>query len=138
MHEGDRNFILKTWKSGLKRSHQYRDLEPGAFWRWANEHVGKILDDENSTTLVAVSPEDTEYILGWACGRPSPHTIHYVYVKDTYRRNRLGLHLVEAVIGKPFGHIAIYATHWTPVCEILAAADPIVYAPSFTNKRKTP
>jgi len=72
--------------------------------------------------VLAVDPEDAQHILGWLCHEgPS---VHYVYVKSTYRGQGLARSLLAAAgLGNAS---ALYASHWTPAVNAIGAKYPIL------------
>jgi GNAT superfamily N-acetyltransferase len=78
-----------------------------SFWNtWAKKHVplavySQMMDAfidghfPYSRTLVAYFPEVPDEVLGWASINERTSSLHYCYVKSTYRRMGIGRGLVE-------------------------------------------
>lgn len=61
-------------------------------------------DEGDFSTLVAVNASDHDQLLGWICGGGGNYAsgaefVHWVYVKDAFRRMGLGLMLWKALGG---------------------------------------
>lgn len=92
--EDDLRFVHSSWHTN--------------FWKvWANKHVQREhynggMDRrierllKRSKTLVAFFPEVPDEVLGWSCMEGD--TLHYVYVKATYRRVGIGSGLTHGLV----------------------------------------
>ena len=109
LREGDRNFARKNWQEafvGWLLPHGLMS-ERTAMKRRFYIGMNRLLDTRNS--VVACDSDDSNHLLGFACGQKAPAVLHYVYVKPIYRRCGLARALVAAACG-PAPVIA--CTHW--------------------------
>jgi GNAT superfamily N-acetyltransferase len=85
---------------------------------------GRLIDALLSTRemLVAFNPIEPDEVCGWACF--DKQCVHYVYVKQAYRRRGIATALLE-------GHIFKYHTHETRVGRKLAAKLGTQFNPYF-------
>lgn len=96
----------------------HRELVGGADMQWEfndfrdahRKRVNRLLGE--STVLLAVSPADEWFILGFAMGTLTPQALvlHYVYVRADYRKDRVASSLIARLAD---GRRHIVATHRT-------------------------
>jgi GNAT superfamily N-acetyltransferase len=93
--EADEAFICDSWLRSFRDSWFAgpipNDLYYDLYRKIINERVRAR---KNAQTLVAVAPDDDSVILGFACVEP-PSIVHYVYVKDVFRRHGVASALVK-------------------------------------------
>ena len=79
-----KNLIYATWlRSYQSNSHLVRHISRNDFFAGHHDVLDGIFAREPIVKL-AVMPDDHSVILGWACYEPG--TLHYVYVKPSFRR----------------------------------------------------
>lgn len=119
-HADDRAFVFSSW---LK---SYRDSMPlvwnGTYYAGQHSLIERLLDDAQTQVVVASPIDDDLTILGWAV-RSKPSTLralHYVYVKEAFRRMGIGASLA--------GEFQV-ATHMTRYGQLALKGRPVVYNP---------
>lgn len=119
-HREDRPFIFSSW---LK---SYRDSLPlvwnGTYYAGQHSLIESLLDDDQTEIVVAGPVGDDLTIFGWAV-RSKPSTLralHYVYVKEAFRRMGIGAFLA--------GEFQV-ATHMTKYGQLALKGRPVVYNP---------
>ena len=133
----DTSFILNSWlRSYWEASPFVRGVPKETFFHEHHALATQLL--QTSRTLVAypaAGPEDL--IVGWACGETTrEHTLllHYVYVKEAFRRWGGAQTLVHGLTFD-FNSQTVVATHLTPRTE----HGFIPYSPYvLLNRKSTP
>lgn len=95
MVPGDRSFIIDMWLKSRPRMFG-RALDPRAYWRGQNRLCNGLLD--SCAALVACWTEDPDFIMGWAV--TSSSAVHYVWVREDYRRTGIATDLLKPYLGK--------------------------------------
>lgn len=129
----DLNFIRDSWgKSYYKGGDFSKHLSPEAFHRHHRPIRDGILGRPNLAIIVCASREDNDQLIGWIAVEVLHGTlqliVHYVYVKQLYKGERIASELFErAVKTRP-----IFFSHMTDkALRILAkkSKDDFYYAP---------
>lgn len=104
---GDHDFICATWVNGFINGQPKRgdywfenhleQIERHAFKVNYNRVVNHILKNPKSETIIACLKEDPTVILGYAV-LEKPDTLHWVYVKEAWRKFGIARHLVPKTI----------------------------------------
>jgi len=90
-----KNLIYATWlRSYQSSSHLVRHVSRNDFFAGHHDVLDRIFAREPIVKL-AVMPDDHSVILGWACYEPG--TLHYVYVKPSFRRYGVAKALLAGV-----------------------------------------
>lgn len=89
-----------------------RSIVKRAYFSEVNARCAHLMS--KSDTIVACGTEDDDYIVGWLCSEPSKRTLHYGYVKESYRRMGVFTRMLEHAFVTP---VRIRLTHWTDACE---------------------
>lgn len=94
MATGDVGLIFNSWLRSFRKS---QDMEHKAYFLFQHRLIEEIL--RRSNVLLAVSEDDPDQIFGWVCfeDREEGFTIHYVYVKATFRKLGIGRALVDSL-----------------------------------------
>lgn len=111
MVSGDVPLIYDSWIHSCLPS-QRRDWGNNAFK--LRRRIDALIR-RGSEVKVAIFPEDGDVILGWACAEP-PSVLHYVYVKEVYRRQGVAATLLAAC-GLGAASV-IVCTHWTKYADL--------------------
>jgi hypothetical protein len=112
----ERNLILSSWMSSIRRLHPWGTHGPEEFAKSAHRPVEELLDAEPTNVLIACNPKDREHIFGYCVsdGSADFFVLHMVYVTKHWRGYGIATRLVFSAfpeLGKlPF----VYTTH-TPV-----------------------
>jgi GNAT superfamily N-acetyltransferase len=96
MRASEVGFVCKAWKFGLKDSPTNHQLPGRVFFARANAEVDEIL--AGATVLVARDPENADFAYGFVAFETTPDTLilHWVYVRDGFRRQKVALQLLSA------------------------------------------
>lgn len=123
--DADAGLIFSSWLRS------YYDARPPAIWDIQREvyfadsgHHGvveRIL--RVSRVLIAHPPDDPDEVYGWACGGAG--LLHYVYVKELWRRKGVATRLVAEVAPGP----TLTVSHRTKSFVGLADKYQIAYDP---------
>lgn len=91
--EADRPFIFSTWLRGLRHANDHYELiDNEAYFKHQHALIETILDDFGTTIRIACLKEDPSVILGYSVSKDN--TLHWVFVKRSWRRIGLGKDLV--------------------------------------------
>jgi len=86
---GDRGYIIDTWLQTYRHSPFATKLPDWAYWSRFG-HVGLVehlVDSPDTKFAVACLPEGGPWMYGWVAYATHPAlTLHYVFVRDEYRR----------------------------------------------------
>lgn len=126
----DRSFILRSWIRCHRRNHSGISDED---YFYGQTHLIYALSG-NSKIVIACDAAKPEFILGFACGRMATNgrdiIMHYVYVKEAYRKNGVARDLVSHIGYRGLGRII--ATAWSRTILNMSQNKPIEYNP-FIN-----
>lgn len=112
----DKNFILATWLRGLYYGNSwFKEIDKDSFMRHYHDIVMAILTKPSTAVAVVALKDDENVILGYSvCSilgdERDDHSypiLHWVFVKETWRRVGLGRALVP--------ENAIITTHMTAI-----------------------
>lgn len=129
----DRRFIVSTWSSSYKKSHQAGIIHTD---RWAEKmhpEFNGILELPDARTLIAYEETDPDFFYGWIAGDTSENTpvVFYVYVKESYRRAGIARAL--------FGALGIDPTkYFVYVCGVPLAKTLVPHARFNPNEVRYP
>lgn len=140
--DDDIPFIKNSWRMSFL-DYRHDDNHPGHGFispnptvLWATKrHFHANMDKRirrlfhRGTFLVACDPADESEIMGWVCYQPG--VIHYIYVKEAYRRTGLGKELIAST-GQDTNTAQV--THWTRVIAQLGLA--VRYNPGLLGEDK--
>lgn len=108
-------FVLDSWVSSyLETACLQRGIDPALRMDanyvkfWLRRQVRSLL--ETSETVVAVMQDDPDTYVGWVCGIPGAKTVHYVYVKDAWRKGGVAARLVQHIVPEGPGRYT-FMTH---------------------------
>ena len=118
--ETDTNLILKSWLTTFKNTgpavHRMIDSEYFEDYQKIIKHMLA-----NSDITIVCDPEDKDII--WAYMIHTDHAIHYIYVKDTFRKLGIMRKLISLAKANHF-------THWTtPMNSISHKFKHLIYNP---------
>ncbi|TXH41486.1 MAG: hypothetical protein E6Q97_37435 [Desulfurellales bacterium] len=104
------SYIAHTWKETLANSPGVGGLvSRGRFYWYANSKIDKLLF--SSQVLVARDMSDRRHIVGWIAYDEKTRAVCYIYVRDRYRKRRIGSSVVAdtlcaVVVAKSFEYAA--------------------------------
>jgi len=104
MVAADLPFVMRSWHVSYRDSQYAKAPSKDAYYDAQRAVIEQAL--KAGDTLVAHWPGEPDHLLGFVCGRGP--VVHYVYVKQPYRRRRLGRSLFEHAVRDTR---EVYATH---------------------------
>lgn len=123
--EGDVPFIFSSWLQSFRDGNEdARAMNKDAYFAGQHIVIADIMQRPNSKCLVACALDHGPQIFGWACGDIAIAALHYVYVKQPYRRMGIAKTLVGALLGTTIG---LVCTHRTLVLDELRAKHGLKY-----------
>lgn len=100
--DADINLVLNSWLKTLHKSIGrafHKNIPPGIYFPQMQEKIKAII--ARSSLLIASNPNDEDHVFGWICYE-RPAVVHYIYVKQPYRRFGLAQAIFnKAEIAKP-------------------------------------
>lgn len=119
--EDDRAFIMATWLRGLYYGHDfYGSIAKSVFFKEYQQILSSLLDKKLVKVDVACLSEDETCILGYAVYEPL-QALHYVFVKEAWRRQGLAKRLV------PEGPLDV--THLTKLGDRIRRKEGLLFNP---------
>jgi hypothetical protein len=118
---GDEPLVYSSW------IRQVADLPPlaGTDPREHRDVIGALL--ARSLVLVACNPACPDQVYGYVCAEP-PDALHFVYVRNTWRRFGIGSLLVGQIL-PGFKQDTTYVTHATRALRHLRGPWRLVFNP---------
>jgi len=98
MRPSDENFIRDGWVQSYSKSPHVCEVPRQVYFDAQRKVIARLL--AKSTTYVAHWPEDDDALYGFVCGVPDrpKTTLHYVYVKQVFRREGIAKELIGALV----------------------------------------
>jgi hypothetical protein len=110
----DLGFVLNSWLKSFRMSSWPSVASDAVYFPNQQRLIGEIAARENARLVVACNPDNPGQIYGWACGEratdTSPLIMHYVYVKETFRKMSIGTQLLGQ-FGWENDNQVVLATH---------------------------
>jgi GNAT superfamily N-acetyltransferase len=97
-NDKDEALIMSSWLRSYRNSATGRQVSlDSQYFAWQHALASALV--RRGTTIVARPGSWDEGIVGWVCGerRGDRAVLHYVYVKQAYRKAGMGLALCEAL-----------------------------------------
>lgn len=97
----DVNFVKDSWLKSFRDSPWAGVVPNNLYTDTTNEAIEQLLARGAKVEVVSAAHDDNK-ILAWCCSEPVINgvAVHYVYVKDPYRRKGLASALLERARGK--------------------------------------
>jgi len=113
----DMNFILNSWKKSFRGSRgEWKNRQ---YFAEANRRIMRIMN-RLPKIRIACDPLDPKHIFGWIVAEPP--VLHYIYVKNVFRRAGVAQTLLATVDLSTAAKI--HCTHWTSYAEKTAKKRP--------------
>jgi GNAT superfamily N-acetyltransferase len=88
-------FVIKPWLQELRDLPTTRWISDAVFFQGHGRVISALL--QNASVVVACDPEAHGHLYGYACFTIAPPTLHWLYVKSTFRRMGIGGALLRHV-----------------------------------------
>jgi len=132
----DEGFVLKSWLKSYRTAPANFRLRDREYYEERMPLVKHLVD--RGRVLLAVDVEDPDLAFGWVCYEKN--VLHYVYVKEAFRRLGIATELFEHSINID-GAEPVYLTHMhrkTPFATWIdryfaKLGDRLIYKPQLTN-----
>lgn len=95
-------FIFDSWARSYRRS-PWAGTVPNSLWDAVSRQASAGLVDRGATVLVAVTPiegQEGRRIMGYVVAEPARKVLHWLYVKDDFRRMGVGSRLLDSICGE--------------------------------------
>lgn len=125
----DKPFVYSTWLRNYKHSSYFaKRIKPVVFFAGHHNAISHLLEKPGIKALVACPKDDHETILGYlVCESTEKPTVHFVFVKETFRNMGIARALFEAASLDPN---KIQFTHWTyPVDDLINKFPDMIFNP---------
>lgn len=97
MHAGDKNFLLATWLRSLFYGDSvFSAMKKNTFMLKYKQVIDMIINNPKTSVLVACLKEEPEVILGYSVLCPELKSVHWVYIKRSWRNIGLARDLTPA------------------------------------------
>lgn len=120
--EADWQFVISTWSRSYKGSRSAGLISSDDWADVMHRQIRRALALPGVRALVAFDAIDPSFLYGWIAGDASAQLVHYVYVKEAFRRAGVARGLFMALGVDPSSGFSF--TCWTPACARLAAKIP--------------
>lgn len=118
IEQEDVNFILATFLRGLYYGNSwFQEIDKQTFMETYHTVIKAILKKPTVQTLIASLKEDPSTILGYSILEPEKNAIHWIFVKDAFRKLGIAKRLI------PKDHPWDTATHLTKIGKSLKPKD---------------
>ena len=124
----DETFLLDSWLNAYRASPWAGAVPNNKYFDVYGDAIKELLT-RGSKVLVACNPDNSSQILGWVCYELSARgdkVVHFVYVKDVFRKLGIANSLIGAAGINPKGRF--YYTYKTKMSKVfkLAAHEPAI------------
>jgi GNAT superfamily N-acetyltransferase len=125
--ESDVGFIFNSWLKSYRSSYFAKPISNTIYFSEHHKVIEKLA--KTSEILIACNQDDPSQIYGYACAErvDGVFVIHYIYVKQTFRRMGVAKALLES-FDHDYSDAAVF-THNTSIADKLAAKYNLVYHP---------
>ena len=123
----DVGFIFNAWLKSFRNSEHAKDLSNEIYFSEHHKVIEELL--KRYDVIIACNNEDPSQIYGFICAGSTDgvFTLHYVYVKHTFRRMGIGQALLNS-FQHDSNYAAIYTHHGRPA-KHLAKKYNLIYHP---------
>lgn len=131
--ETDTNFILKSWLRHNRQAPGFADVGERTYYYNHQLLIGGIA--RHARIWVACADDNPDEIWGFVCAEPGPEdtlVVHYLYVKQRWRRFGFAKQLLRAAGWRP--GVKIMATHWSEKAQSLGRRVQAEYNPYLLYK----
>lgn len=121
----DKNFIFDSYLRNYYSSMTGYKPESSVFFPGQQRLLEKLIENDNAVFVIACSSDEPDIIFGWSLFSMDK-TLHYVFVKEAYRRMGLSSKMLRHVLKEKTD---LVVSHWNKDCAILRRKFKLVYNP---------
>jgi GNAT superfamily N-acetyltransferase len=113
-HAGDVDFLTNSWLESFRDGYFPSSVPNRVYYNQHHRILEKLMP--RAQILIACNAKDPEQIFGWVCAEQMDQhlVIHYIYVKDTFRRFGIAKRLVKLLMRDlPVNQQRVLITHLT-------------------------
>ena len=123
--EEDKNFILSSFLKNYYSSMPGFKPESEVFFPNHQKQLEKLYSNGDIVVVVACLDDDEDLIIGYAIFGLDK-TLHYVLVKESYKKMGMATRLIRHVIKD---RKELVVSHYVPNCQILKRKFKLIYNP---------
>jgi hypothetical protein len=121
LHAGDESFVYNAVLRGQRSATPLELSSKSLFTPFQNNRTARALQAAD-VAFVASPLGDEQTILGFVLASRGLHALHYVYVKHLFRKQALGLELLNAAYAAIYAGPLVFYTHHTHAGMLLCAS----------------
>jgi len=123
----DVGFLFNAWLKSFRNSEFASSIPNEIYYSEHHKVIENLL--QNYQVVIACNQEDTSQIYGFICAglTDTIFTVHYLYVKHTFRKLGIATELLNS-FGRNSEYVGIY-THKTKASTSLAKKHNLIYHP---------
>lgn len=128
-NEEDAGFIFNSWLKCYRKANAVKPITNPIYFQEQHKIIESLVLDDRNFTIMACNPDDPSQIYGFVCAGyyEGIFTLHWIYVKQSFRNLRIGSTLLNA-FEHDFGTAAVY-THHNHISSKLAPKYNMLYHP---------
>ncbi len=93
----DVHFILNTWLKSYNTSDFARGIPASIYFNHHKNLILSILLHKHTGVSIVCSKDDTSHIVGYSVYNTAAPIVHYIYMKQAWRRLGIGSKLLEGI-----------------------------------------
>ena len=114
----DVSFIFNSWLKSYRSSNFARNIANEVFFAEHHKVIEELVKTEQVTVACSTTDENELYGYIVAGYTQEIFTLHYIYVKHSFRSMGVGTMLLNSFEHNP--ETASVCTHWTRICDKLS------------------
>ena len=91
----DFNFIIHSWLKSYQDTPVCRDIPGPVYFAGQGSHIEEILRNPETIGMIICAKDDPDQIMAYAIFDNKVPVVHYVYVKNVFRKRGLGRMLFD-------------------------------------------
>jgi hypothetical protein len=128
--ERDRSFWLDSWLKSYRKS-EWAGVCPNHLYFDLHRIIVDSLVDRGAIITMITTPEQPDSFMGFLCEERG--VLHYAYLKEPYRRLRMGTEIIHERMGKKFSYT--FKTRYSRYFK--SSAWDLSFEPELVRKKKT-
>ena len=110
---GDKSFLYDAWLKSFKNTSDFAKRIPdGIFFHEHGEKITAMAMRSTARVVVATLDDEPGLILGFAAYEVDPGCLHYVYVREAWRK----VGIARKMLGAAHLSGRVLFSHWTDPC----------------------